>query len=372
MHRPSRHSCRPASSRLSFRCLADDHCKALSSLVQVDVLLAAAEAAAAAGRIPPLGNLATARVYLYRGTKDVVCACPGGGGGQAAPCAHAPRCPSLLADPDGSVNRTAEFFAALAADPAAQVAFEASIPSQHCMPTVDPWLSPASCGVNAPWAPPAMENCGYDGAGAALQHMYNGSLTPPPQGAGPDPTRLFAFDQTLYLNGTLFGGLATQGFVYVPAACEPPAPASCRIHVAMHGCGMGYSFAAMNSSFVLHAGYGPWADANGIVILFPQGGYFHEHGLTAPAAQVGAGCFDGAFGGRVCAQRRGGGGKAQWLGQGPASAAAPAPPAGYGQTGPDYAFAGGPQTVQIRNMLIALGGPAYAPGAWQLTQGAQS
>lgn len=220
-----------------------------------------------------------------------------------SPGAHVIRRPSLPADPDGSVNRTAEFFAALAADPATQVAFEASIPSQHCMPTVDPWLSPASCGVNAPWAPPAMENCGYDGAGAALQHMYSGSLTPPPQGAGPDPACLFSFDQTLYLNGTLFGGLATQGFVYVPTACEPPAP--CRVHVAMHGCGMGYAFAAMNSSFVLHAGYGPWADANGLVVLFPQGGYFHEHGLTAPAAQVGAGCFDGE-----CAQRRGGGGRA--------------------------------------------------------------
>lgn len=204
-----------------------DHCKVTPGLVQVSVLLAAAEAAASAGRVPPLGNLASARVYLYRGTKDVVY-------------------------PDGSVNQTQAFFEALVADPAAQVVFEASVPSQHCMPTVDPWLSPASCGVNAPWAPPAMENCGYDGAGAALQHFYGGSLTPPPQGAGPIASQLSAFDQTRYLNGTLFGGLAEQGYVYVPAACA--AGGACRLHVAMHGCGMGASFANMNTSFVLHAG----------------------------------------------------------------------------------------------------------------------
>jgi hypothetical protein len=113
-----------------------DHCKGpLVPFVQVDVLVAQAEAAAAAGRVPPLGNLADARVYLYRGTLDA--------------CYQT-----------GSVNKTAAFFAALVSDAASQVVFEASIPSQHCMPTVDPWLSPASCGVNAPWAPPAMENCG--------------------------------------------------------------------------------------------------------------------------------------------------------------------------------------------------------------------
>lgn len=198
------------------------------------------------------------------------------------------------------------------------------------MPTVDPWLSPASCGVNAPWAPPAMENCGYDGAGAALQHLYHGTLTPPPEGAGPIASQLLAFNQTPYLNGTLFGGLATEGFVYVPQACRDLAP--CRLHVAMHGCGMAASFAAMNTSFALHAGYGPWADANALVILFPQGGWFHEQGVPAPSGQIGGGCFDG-----------------------------------YGQTGPDYALAAGPQTAQIRNMVIALGGPAYAP-QWQRQQ----
>ena len=208
-----------------------DHCKTLSPLVQVDVLLALAEAAAASGRVPPLENVASSRIYLYRGTHDAVYL-------------------------DGSVNRTAEFFLALAAEPS-QVVFEASIPSQHCMPTIDPWLSPASCGVNAPWAPPAMENCGYDGAGVMLQHFYNGSLKVPPQGAGPIVSQLLAFNQTLYLGDAPFGGLATTGYVYVPQACAAQGEPPCRLHVAMHGCGMGSSFANMNTSFALHAGECP-------------------------------------------------------------------------------------------------------------------
>ncbi len=106
------------------------------------------------------------------------------------------------------------------------------------------------------------------------------------------------------MNGTVFSGLADTGYVYIPAACNPALSLSssppsssaspCRLHVAMHGCGMSSSFASMNTSFALHAGYAPWADANGIVVLFPQGGYFHEHGLsTAPSAQIGSGCYDG-------------------------------------------------------------------------------
>jgi hypothetical protein len=125
----------------------------------------------------------------------------------------------------------------------------------------------------------------------ALQHLFNGSLVTPPRNAGPDPSRLFTFNQSLYANGTVFSGLADTGYVYVPATCSAVDP--CRLHVAFHGCGMAASWAAMNTSFALHAGYAPWADANGIVVLFPQGGWFKEHGLPAPSGQISGGCFDG-------------------------------------------------------------------------------
>jgi len=114
--------------------------------------------------------------------------------------------------------------------------------------------------------------------------------------------------------------------VYVPAACA--AGGACRLHVAMHGCGMGASFA--NTEYELRFARGcvggggggggvagarrrppPHTQATrrgrtrtGWVILFPQGGYFHEQGLPAPSAQIGAGCFDGAGWGEAAARVR--------------------------------------------------------------------
>jgi len=40
----------------------------------------------------------------------------------------------------------------------------------------------------------------------------------------------------------------------------------------------------MNTSYVLHGGYNPWAEANNIVILYPQSGGFYERNETVPTA----------------------------------------------------------------------------------------
>jgi hypothetical protein len=46
------------------------------------------------------------------------------------------------------------------------VQFNKTTPSAHAWPTAD-WGSDCGSGV--------IENCGYDGPGAALQHIYGGS-----------------------------------------------------------------------------------------------------------------------------------------------------------------------------------------------------
>ena len=248
--------------------IAYDHCKAPPGIALTDTaqLVAQAAAAAAAGEVPPLANLRSARVFLYRGTRDTVYQ-------------------------DGSVNKTLDFFSALVADPATQLRFEASVPSAHCQPTIDPWLSPASCGGGAGWAPPAMENCGFDGAGAALQHIARGTLTPPPVGTRADPADVSAFDQDLYLNNTVWSGLASTGYIFVPRACA--GGAACGLHIALHGCGMAAVNPAMNSSFVMHTYFNEWGATNNIVVLYPQGGGFAERHEAAPSAQLGGECYDG-------------------------------------------------------------------------------
>ena len=60
---------------------------------------------------------------------------------------------------------------------------------------------------------------------------------------------------------------------------------------------------------------------NNMVILYPQGGGFAERNITAPTAQIQAGCFDG-----------------------------------YGQTGPLFSSTGGPQMQAVRNMIAAIVG----------------
>lgn len=268
-----------------------DHCKKSPQIVDVARLQQWARAEAAGGAIAPLHNLRDAFVYTYHGTKDKTYEPP-------------------------SVNATGAFFATFMGNAAEQLHVEASIPSDHCQPTVDPHVPRDSCGKG--WQG-GLENCGYDGVGVMFQHFYRGSLTPPPFGATTDPSRLFNFSQDLYGNASAeFGGLASGGFVYVPKQCEH---APCRLHVALHGCGQAAVFPDVGLLYVSFGGYAPWADSNGIVVLFPQGGGFRERGWTTPAAQVMGGCHDG-----------------------------------YGQTGPGYASRQGVVPAAIMRMVDALHG----------------
>lgn len=271
-----------------------DHCKRNASWIDVESLRKGAMAAAASGAIPPLDNLRGARVYTYRGTRDAV---------------YLP----------GSVNATGAFFLPWLAD-ASQLLFEASIPSTHSQPSVDPHVPPSTCGVGSA---NGLQNCGYDGVGAMLQHFYEGALAPPPAGATGDPRRLLNFSQDLYGNASAqFAGLASYGLAYIPAACS--GGAACRVHVALHGCGQSAVLPFINTTYALWSGYAAWGDANNVVTLFPQGGGFRERGWATTAAQVMAGCHDG-----------------------------------YGQTGPLFAARGGAVMLAISAMLDALGGPGW-------------
>jgi len=51
----------------------------------------------------------------------------------------------------------------------------------------------------------------------------------------------------------------------VPQRCQSE---HCRVHVAFHGCRQGA--AEIGERFVREAGYNRWADANGLIVLYPQ------------------------------------------------------------------------------------------------------
>jgi hypothetical protein len=60
--------------------------------------------------------------------------------------------------------------------------------------------------------------------------------------------------------------MADEGYVFVPRACEQGD--ACRVHVALHGCHQ--DVGTIGRLFIEQTGYNAWADANRIIVLYPQ------------------------------------------------------------------------------------------------------
>jgi poly(3-hydroxybutyrate) depolymerase len=104
----------------------------------------------------------------------------------------------------------------------------------------------------------------YDAAGSALQQFY-GPLTRAEKPTG----RLLAFDQSPYVESTPGAiSLGPTGYLHVPRDCAAEQGNTCRLHVVFHGCEQ--SAERLGTTFVENAGVNEWADANRIVVLYPQ------------------------------------------------------------------------------------------------------
>lgn len=243
--------------------LGYDHCKNWAwtgrgeSFVEIDRLVSYAQNQSRAGTIDDVKHLRGARVYLYRGTKDVTYQ-------------------------RGSVDNNRLFFAQFAADPEGQILLMNTTPSAHCWPTVN-YGTPCGKGV--------IEACDYDGPGAALQHIYAGALRPPSSSF--DTASLFEYDQGPFFGDHARTGLNNSGWIYVPKACRNTSGAvhgtaggagagACKLHLSLHGCGVNEYY----DPAVHHLGFENWAESNGIVIMFPR---MAQHGATT---QTKSGCWD--------------------------------------------------------------------------------
>lgn len=184
--------------------------------------------------------------------------------------------------------------------PPERLRYETQVAAAHGFPTLD---SGSSCEADeSPW----ILNCGFDGAGEMLRFLYDDLGAP----AGEITGELRAFDQRRYGPEDTDISLAETGLVFVPKDCTAGMP--CRIHVAFHGCRQGID--DLGKVFARDAGYNRWADANHIVVLYPQ----VTPSLIAPFNP--RGCWD-------------------W----------------WGYTGADYATRNGAQLAAVRRMLVAVG-----------------
>jgi poly(3-hydroxybutyrate) depolymerase len=204
-------------------------CMAHTSAIPLPALVSTTRSWAAAGAIDPVAGLAGSKVYLYSGTQDTTVV-------QAV------------------MNDLKTYYASFV--PGANIAYRHDLGSGHAMITDD---RGGACGASAA---PYVDDCNFDLAGAILGQLY-GPLAARNDGALAGD--FVAFDQTAFAIGH---GLADTGWMYVPAACA--AGASCRLHVAFHGCLQ--NAAEVGLQFVRDTGYNRWADTNRIVVLYPQTG----------------------------------------------------------------------------------------------------
>jgi poly(3-hydroxybutyrate) depolymerase len=234
-------------------------------------LVGLARKAAADGTIDAVEGLAADRVWVFHGSRDDKVARP-------------------------VTDALVGFYRAFIPD--ANVRYVTDVAAAHGFPTLDEGVA---CDTSAePW----LNDCDFDAAGRLLEQLY-GPLKPRRKASD---DRLRAFGQQRY--AVAGSTLEPFGFLYVPRRCEQGK--RCRVHVAFHGCRQGTSF--VGEAFVRNAGYNEWAEANDIVVLYPQA----SKSMFAPLNPQG--CWD-------------------W----------------WGYTGADYATRSGPQLVSVRRMLEALG-----------------
>lgn len=193
---------------------------------QPAALKAHVERFAQAKRIDPPANLKSARIWLFAGSNDRTV-----------------------------YPQVVQALRAFYAGYGAQVSLVDDKPAGHGMVTAD---HGAACATTEP---PFIVDCDYDAAGALLSFLL-GKLAPATNPAG----RVLRFDQRPFAGGDARGiSMDDSGFLYVPERC---AKERCRLHVAFHGCRQGAS--EIGEDFVRHAGYNRWADANALIVLYPQ------------------------------------------------------------------------------------------------------
>jgi len=240
--------------------------------------LAATRAAAAAGAIDDPRGLHEDRVYLFSGTLDDTV-------------------------PQAVVDTLYAYYQAFI--PTEHIVYRNDIPAGHAMVTED--YGNANCAVSQT---PFLNDCDYDAAGQLLAHLY-GPLQPP---AVWRKESLLAFAQTEFVDDAKAHSLNAVGHVYVPAVCAKGV--RCRLHVAFHGCQQYQQ--AIGNAFYAWAGYNEWAEANNIIVLYPQTKPLTYGVMPWPNPQ---GCWD-------------------W----------------WGYTGSDYAVQSGVQITAVKAMIDHLSG----------------
>ncbi len=224
-----------------------------------DRSVAATRANAESGAIDAVDNMRDDRVWLFSGAKDTLVP------------------PSVM---DALHAYYTEIFGTFMDTPEKSILYVNRVDAHHAMIVARPGDN--NC---LDFELPYINDCDYDAAGTMLRFFYRrpeATLNPPMDW---NRQSLIAFDQTEFFpegTGRGDGGdgsisMNDIGHVYVPESCR--AGATCRLHVALHGCEQyqerieqecGREGRCPPHLFFESAGYNEWAEANDIIVLYPQ------------------------------------------------------------------------------------------------------
>lgn len=222
-----------------FYCAGDSEttaitaCMNIPSEIDISSSESAAEACAKGGVCDPLSNLAKQRVWLYSGTSDTVVK-------------------------QGVMVKLQSFYEKYM--PSAAVVTKFDIPSEHSWVTQD---YGNSCGT---LGSPYINSCSYDASSAMMATVLGRSLSAP---VTANQKAFYSVSQDSYTPGGVSAASISLGptaYVYAPDACV--GGANCTLVTVLHGCQQTVS--DIGNDFIQHIGMNEVAEANNLVVLYPQ------------------------------------------------------------------------------------------------------
>jgi len=245
-------------------------CMSAPMLLDVNKLITLTNQFASEGKIDNTANLKNDKVFLFSGKQDYV------------------------VFPD-VMKKLLTYYEKYVTP--ANIKTEFTLAAAHTFPTLD---YGTACTTSST---PYIGKCNYDAAGNILNWLYS-NLKPRTAAIA---SNIKSIRQSDYMPpGTV--GLADTAYYYLPSGCAG-SKTSCDLHVAVHGCLQ--DPANIQDKYYTKTGYNEWAEANNIIILYPQSKAIPNQNPNA--------CYD-------------------WW--------------GYG--GANYSFKTAPQMVTIWNMIKAL------------------
>ena len=221
-------------------------CTTTPSLINVDELVLITLNTEATLTIDRTANLRNSSVWLFSGSKDTIVA-------------------------PGVMRKLEEYYGHFVDSSRIHTVY--SVPAEHS------WVTSGFGNACASLGSPYINDCNFDAAAEMLRVLIDGLA---PSGRS-NSSNFRTFDQRPFLAPLTprEASMADEGWVYVPSSCASASPervgaagrlprvlGGCRLHLAFHGCEMTYD--QIGVAFVTHAGLAEVAEANAIVVLFPQ------------------------------------------------------------------------------------------------------